>query len=160
MSSASAFARSRASPSGVEYSAAIASSAARNSVVSSLDKICAEHRAEACALLAATSCESSRQSNPSDRCHCSNSASSGSRKRPDHIFTDCCSPDIALRVPRILVFRATVQLRQFAAFAEREQAARSIGKQFLARVRDIEVAHCELADAVAWREGGLGLLHA
>jgi hypothetical protein len=39
----------------------------------------------------------SRQSKTMERCHCFEVASSGSRKRPDHIFTDCCSFDIDFR---------------------------------------------------------------
>ena len=61
-------------------------------------------RADACALLAAISSSRSRQSKTMERCHASNSASSGSRKRPDHILPDCCSFDIALSVPHAIPF--------------------------------------------------------
>src|ERR1035438_6075467 len=58
-----------------------------------------------------------------------------------------------------LVFGA-VQSGHFAAFAEGEEAGRGVGHELGAGVCDVEVAHGELADAVARREGGFGLLHA
>jgi hypothetical protein len=76
------------------WSAAMASNATRICAPSSLLRMFAAVRAAACALLAAISCRRSRQSKTMERCHCSNSGSSGSRKRPDHILPDCFSFDI------------------------------------------------------------------
>ena len=53
----------------------------------------------ACAFDAATSCGSRRTSNGNDRCHCSKTASSGSRKRPDHILVGCSDIGYSLSLP-------------------------------------------------------------
>jgi len=104
-------------------------------------------------LAAAISSSRSRQSKTMDRCHASNSGSSGSRNLPDHIFPDCCSLSIVLSVPLGYSlsnsFQAAVELGHFAAFAEGEEAGRGVGEKLSACVCDVEIAHGELADAVA-----------
>uniref|UniRef100_E6PZX3 Uncharacterized protein n=1 Tax=mine drainage metagenome TaxID=410659 RepID=E6PZX3_9ZZZZ len=145
---------------GLSYLRAIASSPLRRVVSSSTLRIPAAARAEAWALLAATSCASSRQSKEMERCHSSNSVLSGSRNRPDHIFADCCSLNIAWWNLALIFFVWAVQFGHFAAFAEGEQASGGVGEQLVAGVGDVEIAHGELADAIAWGEGGFRLFHA
>src|SRR5271157_1465312 len=61
---------------------------------------------------------------------------------------------------RQLLFLATLKLGHFAPFAERQEPCFSIGKQLCPGVGNVEVAHGELAYAVARGETGFSLLHA
>src|ERR1039458_2690723 len=60
----------------------------------------------------------------------------------------------------LFLLLAAVELGNFAALAEREEAGFGVGEELLPGVGNIEVAHGELPDAVAWGEGGFSLLHA
>src|ERR1035438_6804820 len=58
------------------------------------------------------------------------------------------------------IFFGAAQLGHFAAFAEGEEAGCGVGQELGTSVCDVEIAHGELADAVARGEGGFGLFHA
>src|SRR5579863_29051 len=52
-----------------------------------------------------------------------------------------------------------LQLRQRGRLTRRQQARLRVDAQFVARIGDVEVAHRQLADAVARRERRSDLLH-
>ena len=59
----------------------------------------------------------------------------------------------------LILLLAAIELGHFTAVAQREEAGFGIGEELIAGVGDVEIAHGELADAVARGEGGYGLLH-
>src|SRR5258708_425856 len=70
-------------------------------------------------------------------------------------------PLMSLFAAAVLFLHLTVvQLRHFRAFAQGDEASCRIGEELRACVGNIQIAHSELADAVARRKGGLSLLHA
>src|SRR5215472_9958809 len=60
----------------------------------------------------------------------------------------------------LFLLPAAVELGHFASYAQREEAGFGVGDELLPGVGDVEIAHGELPDAVARREGGFRLLHA